>query len=46
MSGERGQYRQAGSADARIMTTIQDMADGPALDAEEERRASRTNWRD
>lgn len=40
-----GEYQQAGSADAAVMAAIQDMADGPALDAQGELAARRVNWR-
>jgi len=40
-----GDYRQAGSADAEVMAAIQDIADGPALDAQGELSARRGNWR-
>jgi hypothetical protein len=39
------EYRQAGSADAAVMAAIQDMAAGPALDADEEAAAARRGWR-
>ncbi len=39
-------YRQAGSVDAAIMAAAQDMAAGPALDAEQERAARARNWTD
>ncbi|MBV1689478.1 anti-sigma factor [Novosphingobium sp. G106] len=41
--GDRTEYRQAGSAE--IMTTVQDMAAGEALDAEQEARAAQLGWR-
>ena len=37
-------YRQANSVDSAIMTAAQDMAAGPALDAEEERAAKARGW--
>lgn len=42
---QKGEYRQAGSADAEVLSAIQDLAQGPALDAEGERSAMRTGWR-
>ncbi|VWX48743.1 anti-sigma factor [Novosphingobium sp. 9U] len=42
---ERGDFRQAGSADAEIMTAIQDLAQGPALDARGEQDARLAGWR-
>ena len=39
-----GEYRQASSPEAEVMATIQDMAAGPALDAEGERRAIQAGW--
>ena len=38
------EYQQAGSADAAIMAAAQDMADGPALDAEAEEAARKAGW--
>jgi len=40
------EYRQAGSAEAEVLTAIQDLARGPALDAEGERKAQRQGWRE
>jgi hypothetical protein len=40
-----GEYRQAGSADAEVLSAIQDLAQGPALDQEGERNAIRAGWR-
>lgn len=40
-----GVYRQAGSAEAEIMAAAQDMASGPALDAEAESAARDSGWR-
>ena len=40
-----GEFRQAGSGEARVMEAIQDMADGPALDDREERMARSALWR-
>jgi len=37
-------YRQASSVDNAIMTAAQDMAAGPALDAEQERAAKARGW--
>ena len=44
-TSERGEYRQAGSADAQVLAEAQDLADGPALNAQGERDAARANWR-
>ena len=43
---QAGEYRQAGSAEAEVLTAIQDLAQGPALDAEGERKAQRQGWRE
>ena len=40
-----GDYRQAGSADAEVLSAIQDLARGRALDAAGERDAMRAGWR-
>lgn len=40
-----GDYRQASSIDSAIMTAAQEMANGPALDADEERAAKGRRWR-
>lgn len=40
-----GDYRQASSIDNGILATAQDMAAGPALDAEGERAAKARDWR-
>ena len=40
-----GEYRQAGSADGEVFAAIQDLAQGPALDEQEEREAMRAGWR-
>jgi hypothetical protein len=40
------EYRQAGSADAEALAAIQDLAQGPALDAQEERSAMSNGWRE
>jgi hypothetical protein len=39
------EYRQAGSAEADVHSAIQDIAKGPALDAEGERNAMLRGWR-
>lgn len=39
-----GDYRQASSVDRAIMEAAQDMASGPALDAEQERAAKARGW--
>lgn len=39
------EYRQAGSPEAAIMGMIQEKADGPALDEDEERAARQRGWR-
>lgn len=41
-----GEYRQAGSGEAQVLAAIQEMADGPALDAQAEREAMHQEWRD
>jgi hypothetical protein len=41
-----GEYRQAGSADAAVLAAIQDIAQGPALDAQEEQSARSKDWRE
>lgn len=43
--GDSTEYRQAGSRDMAVMTAIQNMAAGTALDAAEEERAARQRWR-
>ncbi|MEW9855979.1 anti-sigma factor family protein [Novosphingobium sp. M1R2S20] len=40
-----GEYRQAGSAEAEVLSAIQDTAQGTALDAEGERNAMLAGWR-
>ena len=40
-----GEYRQAGSGEAEVLAAIQEMAAGPALDADAEREAMRHGWR-
>lgn len=42
---QSGEYRQAGSADAKVLAAIQDLAQGPALDDREERSAMQAGWR-
>ena len=42
---QSAEYRQAGSADAAVMTAAQDMAVGPALDAAEEAAARQSGWK-
>jgi hypothetical protein len=44
-SGSSSEYRQAGSADAAVMTAMQNLAAGSALDATEEAQAARRGWR-
>lgn len=39
-----GEYRQAGASDAELLAIAQDMADGPALDAEQESAARDSGW--
>ena len=39
------EYRQAGSEMTALMAQVQEMADGPALDADEEAAAARRGWR-
>lgn len=41
---ESGEYRQAGSASGELMALVQDMANGPALDAEQEIEALGRGW--
>lgn len=43
-AGSETDYRMAGSADATLMAIAQDMAEGPALDAEGEARAMQQGW--
>ncbi|WP_260927003.1 hypothetical protein [Novosphingobium sp. 9] len=43
-SGETGEYRQAGSAEADLMTAAQDMAKGDPLDATAEQQARASGW--
>ena len=38
-------YRQAGSGDAALLAIAQDMAEGPALDSEQEAAAKEAGWR-
>lgn len=40
------EYRQAGSADTEVLAAIQDIAQGPALDAQDERNARSKGWRE
>jgi hypothetical protein len=42
---QAGEYRQAGSAEAEVLSAMQELAQGPALDAEGERNAMRAGWR-
>jgi hypothetical protein len=44
-SGSSSEYRQAGSADAAVMTAMQNLAAGSALDATEEGQAASRGWR-
>jgi hypothetical protein len=44
-SAETSEYRQAGSTDAEVLSAIQDIAQGPALDAQGERNAMGAGWR-
>lgn len=44
-AGQTSTYRQAGASDAEILALAQDMAAGPALDADQERAARRSSWR-
>lgn len=44
-TGEAGEYRPAGSRDADVLAAIQEMAEGPALDAAGELKAMRQEWR-
>jgi len=41
---EVGEYRQAASNDFEVLTAIQDMANGSALDARSEEAAQRAGW--
>lgn len=43
-TNQAGEYRPAGSDDVAVLTAIQGMAEGPALDAEEELKAMRQGW--
>lgn len=38
-------YRMAGASDSELLAKVQDIASGPALDAEAERRARAKGWR-
>jgi hypothetical protein len=42
---QAGEYRQAGSAEAEVLSAIQELAQGPALNADDERNAMRAGWR-
>lgn len=42
---ESGEYRQAGNVSARLMAHAQEMANGPALDAEQEAVAKSRLWK-
>ncbi len=39
-----GEYRQAGADDAALLGIVQDMADGPALDSDQEAAAKQDGW--
>ncbi len=39
-----GEYRQAGTDDAALLAMVQDMADGPALDSDQEATAKQDGW--
>lgn len=39
------EYQQAGGGEAEVLAAIQEMADGPALDADAEREAMEQKWR-
>jgi hypothetical protein len=41
---QRGEFSQAGNADAAVMAAAQEMAAGPALDAGQEAAAARSQW--
>lgn len=43
--GTSTDYRMAGGGDAEILALVQDMAAGPALDAEAEKAARKQGWR-
>lgn len=43
-AARRGEYRQAGSASSELMAQVQEIANGPALDAEQEKKARRGRW--
>jgi hypothetical protein len=42
---QASEFRQAGSAETKVLAIIQDMAEGPALDAQGEEAAQRGGWR-
>lgn len=42
---QSGEYRQAGSVTDRLMAKAQELAEGPALDADEEAKALINKWR-
>lgn len=44
-AGSESDYRMAGAADAAILARAQALADGPALDAEQEAAARARDWR-
>lgn len=44
-ASQRGEYRQAGSAQTELMAAAQDMAEGDPLDANGERRAVGLDWK-
>lgn len=44
-NGRAGEFRQAGSSNAELLAAMQDMAHGPALNAQGERDAVRSDWR-
>ncbi len=46
MDGQSGEYRQAGSVQAELLAQAQEMATGPALDADAESAALEAGWQD
>jgi hypothetical protein len=44
-AGSGTDYRMAGAGDSELLAKVQDIASGPALDAEAERRARANGWR-
>jgi hypothetical protein len=44
-TGPGTDYRMAGASDSELLAKVQDIASGPALDAEAERRARANGWR-